>query len=54
MQNDESLLATTAKEYFIGPLAETEGTNTTSAKGALKRYTDIHSRLLFLACMHPW
>jgi len=48
MQNDEIALGYNRKEYFIGPLAETEGTNTTSAKGALKRYTDIHSRLLFL------
>ena len=49
MRENEMALGYNRKEYFIGPLAETEGTNTTSAKGALKRYTDIHSRLLFLA-----
>ena len=48
MHTGEIALGYNSKEYFIGHLAETEGTNTTSAKGALKRYTDIHSRLLLL------
>ncbi len=48
MREGEIALGYNRKEYFIGPIAESEGTNTTSAKGALKRYTDIHSRVVFL------
>lgn len=48
MKNGEIALEYNLTQYFIGPLAESEGINTTAAKGAKKRYTDLHSRLLFL------
>jgi hypothetical protein len=49
MRDGEMALRYATAEYFVGKLAEEEGINTTSAKGAQKRYTDLHSRLLFLA-----
>lgn len=49
MRPGEIAIGYDGKEYFVGTLAEKEGINTTSAKGSLKRYTDLHSRILFLA-----
>lgn len=51
LKSGEIALAYNERQYFVGPLAEGDGINTTSAKGAKKRYTDLHSRLLLLA-MH--